>query len=77
MDLNGKNSLVCGSSDGIGKAAAIELALAGSNVTLVARNETKLKSVLADLASEKTNGMAISLLIFKIQRGCRNRSSSG
>ncbi len=53
MDLNGKNSLVCGSSDGIGKAAAIELALAGSNVTLVARNETKLKSVLADLASEK------------------------
>ena len=51
MELKHKNALVCGSSDGIGKATAIELAKAGANVTLVARNEAKLKSVLAELES--------------------------
>ncbi len=51
MELKHKNALVCGSSDGIGKATAIELAKAGVNVTLVARNESKLKTVLAELES--------------------------
>lgn len=49
MELNQKNALVCGSSDGIGKAAAIELAMAGADVTLVARNEDKLKTVMEQL----------------------------
>lgn len=47
MDLNlaGKSALVCGSSQGIGKAIAIELASLGANVTLFARNEQKLADV--------------------------------
>ncbi len=51
MDLNltGKRAVVCGSTEGIGKASAIELALLGAHVTLVARNEAKLKSVLGEL----------------------------
>lgn len=49
LKLNGKNALVCGSSKGIGKASAIELALLGANVTLVARTEEKLKLVLEEL----------------------------
>lgn len=51
MDLYlfNKNALVCGSTQGIGKAAAIGLAEEGVNVTLVARNEEKLKSVLKEL----------------------------
>lgn len=49
VELKQKNALVCGSSDGIGKASAIELAMAGADVTLIARNETKLKTVLAQL----------------------------
>ena len=51
MDLNlkGKNAVVCGSTQGIGKAAAIELALLGASVTLIARNEEKLKSVVKEL----------------------------
>lgn len=55
MDLNlsNKNALVCGSTQGIGKAAAAELALLGANVTLIARNEEKLASVLAGLDSSK------------------------
>ena len=49
FDLTGKNALVCGSSRGIGKAAAIELAALGANVTLVARNIERLGAVLEAL----------------------------
>lgn len=43
LDLKNKRALVSGSTQGIGKAVAIELALLGANVTLVARNEQSLK----------------------------------
>jgi 3-oxoacyl-[acyl-carrier protein] reductase len=49
LDLTGKNAIVCGSTQGIGKAAAIELALLGASVTLVARDEQKLKHVWGEL----------------------------
>ena len=51
MDLNleHKNALVCGSTKGIGKAAAVALASEGVRLTLVARNEAKLKDVIATL----------------------------
>jgi 3-oxoacyl-[acyl-carrier protein] reductase len=51
LDLSGKMAIVCGSTQGIGKASAIELALLGANVTLVARNEESLKSTLKELAA--------------------------
>jgi 3-oxoacyl-[acyl-carrier protein] reductase len=51
LNLNNKNALVCGSTQGIGKATAIALAKEGVNVTLVARNKDKLKQVLAELPS--------------------------
>lgn len=54
LNLNGKNALVCGSTQGIGKAAAIELAQMGANVTLVARNEERLQQAVADL--DQSNG---------------------
>lgn len=43
LNLSGRNALVCGSTQGIGRATAIELALLGANVTLLARDENKLK----------------------------------
>jgi 3-oxoacyl-[acyl-carrier protein] reductase len=49
LNIKNKNALVCGSTQGIGKATAILLAQEGANVTLLARNEEKLKSVLAQL----------------------------
>lgn len=49
LDLSGRTALVCGSSQGIGKAAAIELAQLGANIILLARNEERLKSVLSEL----------------------------
>ncbi|MGB0896548.1 MAG: SDR family oxidoreductase [Flavobacteriaceae bacterium] len=53
LDLTNKNALVCGSTQGIGKASAKELASMGANITLVARNEEKLKHVLSELDSSK------------------------
>ena len=49
LNLNNKNALVGGSSKGIGKACAIELATLGANVTLMARSEDKLREVLQGL----------------------------
>jgi 3-oxoacyl-[acyl-carrier protein] reductase len=49
LNLQNKNALVCGSTQGIGKATAIALAEEGVNVTLLARNEAVLKSVLTEL----------------------------
>ncbi len=53
LDLKNKRALVCGSTQGIGKAIALELALLGANVTLVARNEDSLKKVKAELNTDK------------------------
>lgn len=52
LNLTKKNALVCGSTQGIGKATAIALADLGANVTLIARNEEKLKAVLAELPNK-------------------------
>lgn len=49
LDLKGKRAVVCGSTRGIGKAIAIELAILGADITLLARNETRLRSTLKEL----------------------------
>ena len=55
LNIQNKNALVCGSTQGIGKATAILLAEEGVNVTLLARNEEKLKTVLAELPNKNQN----------------------
>jgi 3-oxoacyl-[acyl-carrier protein] reductase len=49
LNLQGKNALIGGSSKGIGKAIAIELAKLGANVTLMARSAELLAEVLQEL----------------------------
>jgi 3-oxoacyl-[acyl-carrier protein] reductase len=49
LDLRGKRAVVGGSTQGIGKASAIELALLGATVTLLSRNEQALKAVVKEL----------------------------
>ena len=51
LDLKGKTALVCGSTQGIGKASAIEIAHLGAKVILLARNEEKLKEVQGELST--------------------------
>lgn len=50
IDLIGKKAIVCGSTQGIGKAIAVALAESGAEIILVARNEEKLKEVKDQLS---------------------------
>lgn len=48
-DLTGRRAIIGGSTQGIGKACALELTDLGASITLVARNEEKLQAVVAGL----------------------------
>jgi 3-oxoacyl-[acyl-carrier protein] reductase len=61
LNLQGRRAMVCGSTQGIGKASAIELALLGASVTLIARDEAKLKSVITEL--DKSAGQTHNYLV--------------
>jgi len=60
FNLNNKNALVCGSTAGIGKATAMALAEEGVNITLIARNEDKLKQVLSELPSHRNHNYIVA-----------------
>jgi len=60
LDLKNKNAIVCGSTQGIGEASAIELAKLGANITLIARNENKLLNVINEL--DKSQGQSHSFV---------------
>ena len=53
LSLEGKRAVVCGSTQGIGNATATELAYLGASITLVARNQEKLKQAMAALDVSK------------------------
>ncbi|XP_076800011.1 very-long-chain 3-oxoacyl-CoA reductase-like [Clavelina lepadiformis] len=48
----GKWSVVTGSTDGIGKATAFQLASYGQNIVLISRNEEKLRNVANEIESK-------------------------
>jgi 3-oxoacyl-[acyl-carrier protein] reductase len=60
IDLTGKHAVVCGSTQGIGKESAIALSKLGASITLVARNEAKLKDVLKELNPNSKNDYIIA-----------------
>lgn len=53
LQLKGRNSLVCGSTQGIGWASAVELAKLGANVVLLARNTKSLEEKVAMLDTSR------------------------
>jgi 3-oxoacyl-[acyl-carrier protein] reductase len=50
--LRGKKAIACGSSQGIGRACAVQFAKLGAEVTLIARDEQALRSVCSELDTE-------------------------
>lgn len=64
LQLNHKHALVCGASQGLGKAAAIELAKIGARVTVLARSEEKLKDVVEELVT--INGLKHDYLLLDL-----------
>ena len=64
LSLAGKRALVCGSTAGIGRACAIELAHLGCEVTLLARDHARLQDALAMLpaaAGQHHESIAVDL----------------
>jgi 3-oxoacyl-[acyl-carrier protein] reductase len=62
LSLHHKTALICGSTQGIGLAAAQELALLGANCLLMARNESSLQHAigLLDVTSGQQHGYAVA-----------------
>ncbi len=60
--LVGKKALVCGSTQGIGRACALEMALQGAEVTLMARREDGLRKVQEELSTDhgQTHGCVVA-----------------
>ena len=52
LSLSGKRAIVCGSTNGIGKATADKLAERGAEIILIARDPKKLEKTLHDLPDE-------------------------
>lgn len=61
LGLKGKNAIVTGGSQGIGKAIARELAREGVSVAIVARKKDQLEAVAKELSAE-TGGRVIGLV---------------
>lgn len=53
--LADKRALVCGASQGIGRACAMELARNGASVTIIARNEKTLEKTVRELPGEPSH----------------------
>lgn len=53
LNLEGKKAVVCGSSQGLGLASAIELSKLGACITLFSRNKSKLENALKQLDTSK------------------------
>lgn len=62
LSLAGRHALVGGASQGIGRATAIALAGCGAQVTLLARREEVLRSVLAELPAPASGAHAVLAL---------------
>jgi 3-oxoacyl-[acyl-carrier protein] reductase len=76
LDLKNKKAIVCGSTQGIGKAVALELANMGATVTLVARNEESLKKVKAELSTSAGQTHSYMCVDFADQEKLKNMLES-
>ncbi|MFZ1686025.1 MAG: SDR family oxidoreductase [Flavobacteriales bacterium] len=61
LRLNGEHALVCGSTQGIGLAAAQELARLGARITLLARDQARLSTALGTL--DRSSGQQHLILV--------------
>ena len=55
LNLKGRKAVVCGSTQGIGLATAVELAELGANVCLLARNPQSLETIVKQLPFQTDN----------------------
>jgi 3-oxoacyl-[acyl-carrier protein] reductase len=79
--LANRHAIVCGSSQGIGRAIAIELSLLGASVTLMARNPERLRSVISELEAQPGQHHAVIVADFsdpsQVRQGIEQFVNSG
>ncbi|MCC7291797.1 MAG: SDR family oxidoreductase [Phycisphaerales bacterium] len=73
IDLHDKTALVCGSTQGIGRACAEVLAEQGATVVLAARDESALRRVMAELARPRDQRHACVVANFDEPTSVRDR----
>lgn len=56
INLKGRHALVGGSSKGIGRAIALQLARSGARVTVAARNSSALQAIVAEMEAHNPAG---------------------
>ena len=62
MNLNGRHVVVTGASAGIGRSVAIQASKLGAKVSLIARNEERLKETLEMLEGEGHQTFSFDLM---------------
>lgn len=71
LSLEGRHALVGGGSQGIGRAAALELAGLGADVTVIGRDEARLQAVLVELGAIRRGGHRALLADYSDREGLR------
>src|ERR1022692_2767919 len=61
MSLSGRVAFVTGASQGIGRACALELAMAGATVAVAARNQDKLNELVNEITAAGGKAAAFAL----------------
>ena len=67
LNLSDKNAMVCASSQGLGKAAALELAKEGANLAICSRDQKKINKVRDEILKQLEN--EVEILALKIDLG--------
>ena len=76
--MSGKTAVVCGASEGIGRATALLLARSGARVIPIARNQNRLEELITEMHGtghkalsidlEKTEAVAKAVAVLKAER---------
>lgn len=69
LSLSGRRALIGGGSQGIGKAAALELATLGAHVTVIGRDRGRLEATVAELAARRPGAHAAIEADYRDRRG--------
>lgn len=76
FSLHARHAVVCGSTQGIGRACAIAFARAGASVTLVARDEESLASICEELDRSRDQQHHLIAVDFNDWRALRDRAET-
>jgi len=59
LNLQNKNAIVCASSQGLGKAAALDLAQEGVNLAICSRDQKKIDKVKEEIIQSTDNKIKV------------------